>query len=121
VSRVGLDFALFSINKPIATRAFIEVPSDVHVRRGDDVFLIGHPGGGPKEVAFAQNEVTYIRKHLIRYSVDTMVGSSGAPVFDWRFSLIAMHHRGDEEQTYNEGILISHIKPAIDHLLPIPT
>jgi hypothetical protein len=45
----------------------------------------------------------------VRYRTNTEGGSSGSPVFDQNWQLVALHHAGDPSWVakYNEGIPIS--------------
>ncbi len=60
----------------------------------DPVFIIQHPGGGPKQIALYRNMVTVVGPKRIQYLTDTMPGSSGSPVFDREWRLVAIHHAG---------------------------
>ena len=51
-----------------------------------------HPGAGPKEIAFRQNRVTKILDPMIEYQTDTLGGSSGSPVLNYQWDLVALHH-----------------------------
>lgn len=89
---------------------------------GMQTFIIHHPEGEPKAVSLDDTEVFGITTRIIHYSSDTKEGSSGAPVFDPRGRLIALHHAsrrqevtlhdGGKSDTINEGIKIAAI--AID-------
>jgi V8-like Glu-specific endopeptidase len=72
--------------------------ADGHARHrfrvGDDVFVIQHPRGGPKQIVMANNEVDFVDDTIVHYSTDTLPGSSGSPVFDWQWRLVALHHEG---------------------------
>lgn len=58
------------------------------------VNIIQHPEGGPKQVALYHNVVAYVDDRRIQYMTDTMPGSSGAPVFDSEWEVVALHHAG---------------------------
>jgi V8-like Glu-specific endopeptidase len=58
------------------------------------VNIIQHPGGGPKQIALYHNVVAYVDEKRIQYLTDTLPGSSGAPVFDSQWRLVALHHSG---------------------------
>ncbi len=85
----------------------------------DFTIIIQHPGGGPKQIALYHNVITFIDspKRVVQYLTDTEPGSSGAPVFDTHWNVIALHHSGgwlrepgnDPKQTFyrNEGIHIN--------------
>lgn len=55
------------------------------------VNIIQHPGGNPKRIAIRNNLVTAADKTDIRYFTDTKHGSSGSPVFDDQWSVVALH------------------------------
>ena len=86
-------------------------------KQGDDVFLIHHPDGGSKRISYAENDIAYVDATVIRYRADTDDGSSGAPVCDRRWRVIAMHHEGGRfpdparggSQLLNEGVRASAI------------
>jgi V8-like Glu-specific endopeptidase len=77
------------------------------------VSIIQHPEGGYKQIALAGNVVSSKETTSIRYATSTMKGSSGAPVFDDGWRVIALHQGGGtwsvEHQRYlnNRGIRIS--------------
>lgn len=81
---------------------------------GDRVNIIQHPGGGQKQLSFFANVVVFAGPSRVQYLTDTLPGSSGSPVFDRAWDLVALHHSGgwlvepggDPKQTFfrNEGI-----------------
>jgi hypothetical protein len=85
----------------------------------DFTIIIQHPSGGPKQIALYHNVITYVdpAKRVLQYLTDTEPGSSGSPVFDTRWNVIALHHSGGwlrepgtgPKQTFyrNEGIHIN--------------
>ncbi len=89
----------------------------VEIRKNDRVIIIQHPGGGPKQIAFYHNLVTYAGGKLVQYLTDTLPGSSGSPVFDDRWRLVAVHHSGGHIREpgtkamvfRNEGIRVGEI------------
>lgn len=56
------------------------------------VNIIQHPRGRPKEVALQDNLVVRADNLVVQYSCDTEPGSSGSPVFNNQWRLIALHH-----------------------------
>lgn len=84
---------------------------------GAHVTIVQHPQGGPKKIAATANEVVNIYDRRLQYMTDTMGGSSGSPVFNDSWKVIAIHHAGgniiknDRQERFfaNEGILFSYI------------
>ena len=89
----------------------------LRVKRGDRVNIIQHPAGQPKQISIQNNFVEYVDDALVQYVTSTLPGSSGAPVFNDNWSIVALHHAGGNirepstKRTYfrNEGMLISYI------------
>jgi hypothetical protein len=81
----------------------------------DFAIIIQHPMGGPKQIALYHNLITYADAVRLQYLTDTLPGSSGSPVFDTSWQLIALHHSGgwlrepnSKQSAYrNEGITIA--------------
>lgn len=88
------------------------------VGKGDRVNIIQHPGGLPKQIAYLANTVVNASDGRVQYLTDTEPGSSGSPVFDMHWNVVALHHAGlDPDKTVeyirNEGILIDVIIEGI--------
>jgi len=60
----------------------------------DEVIIIQHPGGGPKQIAMSHNTVAFVNDKRLQYLTDTMEGSSGSPVFSADWQVVALHHKG---------------------------
>ncbi|MBI5715966.1 MAG: trypsin-like peptidase domain-containing protein [Chloroflexi bacterium] len=58
------------------------------------VNIIQHPGGLPKQIALYHNVVAFADDSRVQYLTDTMPGSSGSPVFDSKWNVVALHHSG---------------------------
>ncbi len=83
---------------------------------GEPVNVIHHAGGRPQEVSIRANRVVDVVDQWIHYSADTEAGSSGAPVFNDDWYVVAIHHaavpvRGPDGTTgvINEGVRASAI------------
>jgi len=77
--------------------------------------IIQHPRGRRKEIALQDNELDKLFANVVRYKSDTEPGSSGSPVFDNLWQLVALHHAGGEQDLTsgkwlnNQGIRIDRI------------
>ena len=76
--------------------------------------IIQHPAGRPKEVALHSNHLDRLLGSHVRYTTDTEGGSSGSPVFDNRWVLVALHHAAGEKNPdgswkNNQGVRIDRI------------
>jgi len=76
--------------------------------------IIQHPSGRLKEISLQDNEISQLRVNAVRYTGDTEPGSSGSPVFNNLWELVALHHAGGEKDATgkwinNQGIRIDRI------------
>ncbi len=93
----------------------------VTAQKNDFVNIIQHPGGRYKQIGMYHNMVAYSDNNVIQYLTDTEPGSSGSPVFNSQWEVVALHHAGGmlEEpgstKTYlrNEGININVVMAGI--------
>jgi endonuclease G, mitochondrial len=130
---VEFDYALLrlsptsssSSNKLLSTWGYLSViQSKPILLKGSRLNIIQHPQGGPQRIAIRSNfYVDYISTHnspeRIRYLTDTEPGSSGSPVFNDEWQVLALHHAAvkvpdakykDEVVKYNnQGVLINAI------------
>jgi V8-like Glu-specific endopeptidase len=91
-----LDFALVAVDgqpgRRWGTIPLCHAPAGLEP--GARVNLIQHPGGGCKQIVVYGNRITKIADVALHYLADTEGGSSGSPVFNSRWELIALHHWG---------------------------
>lgn len=91
------------------------VAEEGKILEGEYVSIIQHPNGGPKAVTIRENKVSSILDDFIHYLTDTEPGSSGSPVFNDQWIVVALHHSGvpnpNKKNAWiaNEGIRISSI------------
>ncbi len=88
-----LDYAILRLQAPLACDPPRLFKQAIVFSSGSYVPLniIQHPGGHPKRVAFRNNLLTGADATTIRYFTDTLAGSSGAPVFDDAWCVVALH------------------------------
>ena len=56
--------------------------------------IIQHPSGEPKQLSLRENQIVDVLPQFLHYKTDTAPGSSGAPVFNDRWEIVALHHSG---------------------------
>jgi V8-like Glu-specific endopeptidase len=86
------------------------------------VNIIHHPYGGGKQISCYHNVVVYKDEYRVQYLTDTDRGSSGSPVFDSHWNLVALHHSGGwirqpglRNVVYrNEGININRVAAVFE-------
>ncbi len=66
--------------------------NSLNVLTSECVNIIQHPRGRPKEIALQENRVARVDNLVLQYYCDTEPGSSGSPVFNNRWQLLALHH-----------------------------
>lgn len=101
----------------LETWGALELDPEADTSKGDHVTIIQHPQGGPKQVALTANQVANVFDHRLQYTTDTLPGSSGSPVFNDDWKVIALHHAGGnmvansrgDRMFLNEGILVRHL------------
>jgi endonuclease G len=117
---IELDFALVAVRSPAAELApfgfnrLIEAEGKAII--GEFVTIVQHPRGDKKQVALRENRIVDIPERFLHYAADTEPGSSGSPVFNDQWEVVALHHASvpapDREEFggfVNEGIRISRI------------
>lgn len=103
------------------------IPMTGKVVDGEWVSIIQHPGGQPKQIAIHASQILNLDgqaiwssvRDFLHYSTDTEPGSSGSPVFNDQWQVVALHHKavpsgrtladGSPEWLANEGVRISAI------------
>ncbi len=64
---------------------------------GEWLTIIQHPGGELKQVCVRENRLLHKGPDVLWYSTDTLGGSSGSPVFNNDWLVVALHHSGVPE------------------------
>jgi hypothetical protein len=89
----GLDYALLRLGSAPGMAPLRVLADRVNPPGADPVAvnIIQHPLGGAKRVALRNNHVYDCPYPRLRYFTDTQRGSSGSPVFDDGWRVIALH------------------------------
>jgi S1-C subfamily serine protease len=89
------DWATFRLKTPVEGRAPLRLATEASPA-GAWVAVIQHPRGLPKKIALHHNVVTFADGDVVQYLADTEGGSSGSPVFDERWQVVALHQAGGD-------------------------
>ena len=122
----ALDYAVLKLTEPSLRRPLTLNPQSIAALRGQTmpVNIIQHPNGNPKLIGVRNNLISTLEEYELRYFTDTMRGSSGSPVCNDLWQVVALHraeHRlgksvnfqGKDTAWVNRGVRIDRI---IDHL-----
>src|SRR5215475_4855702 len=112
ITNKGLDFSLVAVapravdGAPVESFGFtrlIEEEGKLVVKEA--VSIIQHPNGEPKQLAIRENRVVDILTNFVQYETDTAPGSSGSPVLNDQWEVVALHHSGVPKRDANGNIL----------------
>ena len=88
---------------------------------GEFVTIVQHPRGEKKQVSLRENRIVDLPEAFMHYEADTEPGSSGSPVFNDQWEVVALHHasvaapeHGELGGFLNEGIRVSRILRFLD-------
>jgi len=81
------------------------VEEEGKVIKGEYVNIIQHPNGEPKQLALRENQLQDVLEHWLHYHTDTAAGSSGSPVFNDQWEVVALHHSGVPRRDEHGNIL----------------
>lgn len=104
------------------------------ISEGEWLTVIQHPDGARKQICVRENQFLKRGPDFIWYSTDTKPGSSGSPVFNNDWFVVALHHAGvparnkdgavqrnpdgSEKWIGNEGTRVSRIMQTLKAALP---
>ena len=128
IPELALDYTIVQLKTSLFTQqpgykyGWIQlVEDDENILPGDGIFVIHHPKGKPKKIDLSNNEVIAngLYKNFLRYQADTDYGSSGSPIFNNKWELVALHHAvvpdvvpKNINQEYDQPQVESQLNPA---------
>jgi V8-like Glu-specific endopeptidase len=113
------DWAIIRSSKPFkSVYPILQLRPSKPVMQGDFVYIIQHPEGRPKKIGLLHNQVVNVTRDHVQYLTDTLPGSSGSPVFNELWQVVALHCRGkkdgaEDSSGKNEG---THIDRVVEGL-----
>lgn len=112
-----LDFAIVAVDPAggdldgYGVNPLIEAEGKAIV--GEFVTIVQHPKAQRKQVALRENRIVDVVEAKMHYEADTEPGSSGSPVFNDQWEIVALHHasvpNASGKGVINEGIRVSRI------------
>lgn len=105
---IELDYAIVAIGRRVKGAGSAEQfrylalsnAPDKH-QKGMSVNIIQHPRGRKKTIAIRNNYLLERQDRFLIYNTDTLPGSSGAPVLNDRWEVIALHHYGEGDNEHD--------------------
>jgi len=98
-TNVDLDFTLISVNHTSTDATLLDefgylrlIGDSGKALLGEHVSIIHHPNGRPKSITLRSNKVVDVFENFVHYESDTQRGSSGSPVFNDHWLVLALHH-----------------------------
>jgi endonuclease I/V8-like Glu-specific endopeptidase len=97
----ALDYALVAVAERSADGTGIGtygwsrlIGSEGKILLGESMNLVQHPGGEAKQIVLRANELVDLFGDFAHYVSDTQPGSSGSPVYNDQWEVVALHHSG---------------------------
>ncbi|KQP17035.1 endonuclease [Pseudorhodoferax sp. Leaf265] len=100
---VGLDFTLVAVAERSRQATPIElkrygwsrlIAEEGKILIGEHVNIVQHPKGQYKQFVSRSNELVDMLENHLHYVTDTEPGSSGSPLYNDQWEVVALHHSG---------------------------
>jgi len=108
----SLDFSLVAVAEvgasgtPLSAQGWNQlIPDEGKAIIGQWVNIIQHPNGEPKQLVLRNNEIVDTPDRFLTYKTDTSPGSSGSPVYNDQWEVVALHHAGKPARNAEGEIL----------------
>jgi hypothetical protein len=119
--RVGDESVTPRGGAEVRRRGWLVIPDAAPVFiRPMALMIAQYPDGQPLRLALDTNAVIGVNGEgtRVQYATNTDAGSSGSPVFDLDWNLVALHHLGDpaydHPPAYNQGVPIDKVRARIE-------
>lgn len=111
----NLDATLLEIVAPSeSVREITPTPlSAAAIALKDRLYMIGHPFGGDMTFSLQDNRVVQMQDPYVHYRTPSDPGTSGSPLFDADWNVVALHRGTRRDLRANEGICIRRIVKAM--------
>lgn len=107
-----LDFSIVAVREeslsgpPLKNYAWVRLRADSgKALVGDPLNIIQHPRGEMKQLVLRSNKLVDNFEDFVHYETDTEPGSSGSPVFNDLWDVVALHHSGVPKTNQNGDYL----------------
>ncbi|MHB0997082.1 MAG: trypsin-like serine peptidase [Elusimicrobiales bacterium] len=95
---LGADWALVQLDRSVSGHAPLAVNRSADLKKGEGIFVIGHPVGLPMKLAGYATVRDFSKVGYFVADLDTFGGNSGSPVFNTKTKKIeGILVRGDED------------------------
>jgi len=101
ITNRDLDYSLVAVSPQSGDDASLEsfgfmklIEEEGKLIVKEAVSIVQHPNGEPKQLAIRENRVVDILPNFVHYKTDTAPGSSGSPVLNDQWEVVALHHSG---------------------------
>ncbi len=124
-----LDYSICKVKKKDGKNAgdvwgFFDLRHGLTAVQNQRVNIIQHPRGRFKEIAFRDNQVKLVNDTILQYLTDTDYGTSGSPVLDDWFNVVALHNQRVADPNRpgqyhrNQGFTVSSILADAGNAIP---
>jgi hypothetical protein len=91
-TNIGLNYTVVTL-KDVPKFSKPLILNNQQLKLKEELAIIHHPQGHLKKISMLSN-VTYVDNDVVQYTRCTSPGSSGSPVFNVNFEVVAIHHSG---------------------------
>jgi V8-like Glu-specific endopeptidase len=84
-------------------------------QEGERLNIVHHPQGLPQQISIRRNFLTSMLDRFMHYVTDTMPGSSGSPVYNEEWEVVALHHASREITDPQEIQLYLQVLRGVEH------